>query len=95
MSSILCEQHGPSQSCLICTHLREQSGLGYYAIEASGNESAQAWCEECDRVLAKERGWTDFADQCADWQLFCSACYEDRLRKNRLLSWVEGSSAPD
>jgi len=94
MSLIACEQHGPSPYCIICRHLREETGLGYFAIPAEPKGPAQAWCEECDHILDQERGWTDKADAQAEWKLYCTQCYEERLRLHRLISWVDGTS-PD
>ena len=90
--TIHCDKHGESAYCLICQHLRSSTGLGYYAIEAEPDEPAQAWCEQCDEVLAEERGWNDRADAAADWKLFCTTCYEETLQQHELLSWVEGTS---
>ncbi len=95
MKAIQCEEHGSSPYCIICEHLREQNGLGYFAIQAESTEPAQAWCEACDLVLAQEQGWTDRADLQAGWKLHCTACYERRLSAHTLLSWVEGTSPED
>jgi len=95
MNTIECEEHGLSPYCLLCTHLQEQDGLGYFAIPAEPTEPAQAWCEACDHVLEAEQGWSDLADAQAGWKLYCTACYERRLDAHTLLSWVEGISPED
>ncbi|MES2948921.1 MAG: hypothetical protein V4858_10315 [Pseudomonadota bacterium] len=92
---IECEKHGTSQYCIICRHLREKIGLEYFAIQAEPAEPAQAWCAACDHVLEQERGWSDVADQHADWELYCSQCYAESLETHKLVSWVEGSSPED
>ncbi len=98
MSGIACAEHGVSPGCLICRHLPGQRGRGYFAIPfepAEPDEAAQAWCEDCDRVLVREQGWTDAADRQADWRLYCTGCYEDCLRAHVLRSWAEGTSPDD
>ena len=92
MNPIDCDEHGPSAACLICRHLREGAGLGYFAIAAEPGESAQAWCEACDQTLAQERGWTDKASAQADWALYCTQCHDETLASHVLRSWVEGTS---
>lgn len=92
METIHCQEHGATPYCLICVHLRGHSGQGYFAIEAEDEEPAQAWCEQCDHVLAQQRGWDDVADAQADWAISCTVCYRQRLGLNCLVSMVEGTS---
>ena len=87
---INCAEHGLSPYCLICQHLEAQSGLGYFACRALPEYPAQAWCQSCDEVLQQERGWSDRADEVADWKLVCEGCYEQALSRNKFVSWVEG-----
>ncbi len=88
---IECTTHGRKEYCIICWHLSEQSGLGFYASTAEVFAPAQAWCEGCDVVLEEERGWSDRAEEFADLKLLCSACYEETLRRHRFISWSVGS----
>ena len=90
MKPIDCKEHGTSRYSVLCIHLRERDGLGYFAIQAQATEPAQAWCEACDVVMSQERGWTDRADSYAGWKLYCSTCYKNRLRAQALISVVEG-----
>src|SRR5688572_1074100 len=41
--AIQCERHGVTAYCLVCRHLREGNGLGYWAIRSEPEEPAQAW----------------------------------------------------
>lgn len=91
MKPVDCKQHGASAQSIICTHLRERDGLGYFAIDADGTEPAQAWCEACDVVMSQERGWNERASTFADWKLYCSICFKNRLRAQTLISMVEGT----
>ncbi len=88
---IHCDLHGPSKYGIICTHLCEKNSLGYYAISAEEDEPAQAWCKDCDQVLESERGWTEKASNFAEWKLYCSICYQQRLQRQTLIQWVDGS----
>lgn len=95
MKLIECKEHGPSRYSIICSHLRTQTGLAYFAIESTSSDPGQAWCEDCDSIFSIERGWTDAADQFAGWKLFCETCYHYRLRSHKFLSWVEGAISPE
>ncbi len=88
---VQCAKHGSTEYCLICRHLREQSSLRFYANTAEKYAPAQAWCEACDQVLDEERGWSDPADEFADWKLLCTACYEETLTRHEFIAWTVGS----
>ena len=90
-----CPVHGPTQYCIICKHLRDGSGLGYFAIKPEPTEPALAWCEDCDRIFQEERGWSDRADAEADWSLVCANCYDQILSRHTLQSWVLGNNPED
>ena len=93
--AIHCVRHGITPYCVICRHLREGFGLGYFAIIPEAEEPAQAWCEACDNVLEAERGWSDRADAQADWKLYCTGCYAETLARHQLRSWVRGTRPED
>jgi hypothetical protein len=90
--AIHCERHGITAYCLICRHLREGDGLAYWAIEPEAEEPAQAWCEACDAVLEQDRGWSDRADDLAEWKLYCAGCYEETLARHILRGWDSGGT---
>ncbi len=86
-----CAAHGRKDYCIICRHLSEQSGLGFYASTAEVFAPAQAWCEGCDVVLAEERGWSDRAEEFADLKILCLVCYEEMLSQHMFICWSVGS----
>jgi hypothetical protein len=86
-SRVHCEEHGESIACIICRHLREGSGLGYYAIR----EGPWAWCEDCNAFSESGKGWNRLY-KFADWQVHCSRCYRRALRRHKRLAWVQYSS---
>jgi hypothetical protein len=92
--AIHCDRHGVTAYCIICRHLRESSGLAYWAIKPKSEEPAQAWCEECDAVLAEDRGWTDRGDALADWKLYCTGCYAETLARHTRRGWDSGGPHP-
>ena len=47
-------------------------------------DPAQAWFNDCQTVLDQERGWSDRADETADWKLVCSLCFTTQLNSNNL-----------
>ena len=91
MKQIECAKHGRTTYCLICKHLREQSNLSFYACDAETEMPAQAWCTMCDQVLEEEQGWSDRADEAADWKLFCGHCYEETLARHHFIAWSVGT----
>ena len=95
MKYVECSVHGSSPYALICQHLRLDSGLPYLLIEAEENEPAQAWCQTCDEVVERCRGWNDEADAVADWNLWCTHCFERDLDKRELITLVAGGESPE
>ena len=93
--AIECVVHGTTRYCIICKHLLDGSGLGYFAIQPDPTEPAQAWCEGCDFIFQHERGWSDRADAEAEWKLACTGCYDTTLVGHHLRSWVQGSNPED
>jgi hypothetical protein len=80
---------------MICQHLRGGSGLGYYRVEVPPGVDfyETALCEECDRLLFEEGGWTMREFDFADWKLYCRGCFEEVLTRHRLIA--VGHLAPD
>jgi hypothetical protein len=80
---------------MICRHLRDGSGLGYYRVEVPPGVDfyETGLCEECNALFFLEEGWTDRLFDFADWRLFCRDCFEVSLRRHRLLG--VGQHTPD
>lgn len=95
MKNIECCVHGASPYALICQHLHLDASLPYLLIEAEQDEPAQAWCEVCDEVVERCRGWDDEANAIADWKLWCTHCFMRDLDKRELITLVLGSSSPE
>ena len=83
-NKVHCDEHGDSDACIICRHLRAGRGLRYFIIKGD----PWAWCEECDAVLEAEQGWSDKLYQFAAWQVACRDCFRRALRRHRLREWV-------
>ncbi len=92
--AVHCDQHGVTAYCIVCRHLREGRGLGYWAIPPEAEEPGQAWCEACDAVLEEDRGWTDRGDAQADWKLYCAGCYAAALARHSRRGWCAGGPTP-
>jgi hypothetical protein len=92
---ILCPTHGESDPCMICRHLREAEGLGYFLVKVNPGQDffETAMCKECDELFWAENGWTHRLFDFADWKLFCRHCFEERRGFHRLLG--TGRLAPD
>jgi hypothetical protein len=86
-----CDEHGATEACILCRHLRLGRGLRYYAIKGD----PWAWCAECDSVLEAEQGWSDRLYQFADWQVYCRQCFRRALRRHKLVEWVVFEEADD
>jgi hypothetical protein len=85
-----CDEHGQSPGCLICRHLREERGLGYWAIRPDDDAPAMAWCIACNAMVTWDRGWTDRASALADWQIYCTFCYDKTLKRHKQVGWCSG-----
>ena len=85
-----CDTHGASPYALICVHLRQASGLEYFAVPRCEHGPAQAWCCVCDGVVQTERGWTDASEEHAQFNLFCAECYRTTLRGHRFVAYSKG-----
>ena len=92
---VQCPTHGPTAGCIICRHLRDGSGLGYYRVGVPPGVDfyETGLCDECDALLFAEEGWTDRLFDFAGWKLYCRGCFESVLGRHRLLS--VGQHAPD
>jgi hypothetical protein len=86
--TIDCGEHGVSRYCIICVHLREGSGLEYFANPACDHGPAQAWCRQCDDVVASHQGWTDESEKLADPKLFCQQCYRRTLGRHHFVAYA-------
>ncbi len=84
---VQCPTHGLTSGCMICRHLREGSGLGYYRVTVPPGVDfyETGLCEECDKLFFKEGGWTMRLFDFADWKLCCRGCFEHLLTGHRLL----------
>jgi hypothetical protein len=87
---VACDDHGSSPACILCSHLGDGRGLGFWSIKPGKESPAQAWCEACDAILEVDRGWTDRGDARADWQIYCTQCYRKTLRRHTRLGWDAG-----
>jgi len=88
MSKVIdCERHGATRPHMICQHLQEQEGLGYYRVEVAPerDDYETALCEACDALVWEEDGWTDRVNEFAGWKLYCEACYFGALERHHLL----------
>ena len=72
---------------MLCRHLISGADLGYFRVEVDpGQDDCEtALCQACDEFFWNEQGWTDRLYDFADWKLFCRVCFEDTLKRHRLL----------
>ena len=69
---------------LVCRHLLNGTGLGFYAVELSPEGPlVLACCKECAAVVDEERGWSERAEDFAGLQPVCPHCDEGLVRKHR------------
>jgi hypothetical protein len=86
-TKVECARHGACKGCMICRHLREGQGLGYWRVKVppSSDDYETGMCEECDAFFWREQGWTDQLFEFAGWKLFCRKCYAEVLDRHRLV----------
>ena len=84
---VRCPTHGLRAGRMICRHLRDGTGLGYYrvAVPPGVDFYETGLCEECDRLFFEEGGWTMRLFDFADWKLFCRECFDRVVERHRLL----------
>jgi hypothetical protein len=66
----------------VCQHIQMNCDLAFnvpYDIEFD----RQAWCDECEKVLQEEKGWTDRAVEFAGLEEYCKYCFEE-LRAEKI-----------
>src|SRR5947208_13668456 len=84
---VRCEEHGDSVAAVICRHLREGSGLRYYAVR----DDPWAWCEASNAVSERGAGW-DRLSELADWQAVCHECYRRARRPPWSTAYVRAAA---
>ena len=73
---IHCDEHGDAYGRLVCEHLLDGSGVGFFSDDDETDEEwPAAWCAACDQYIASVTDWEhdDF------WQrlrVVCHRCYE-------------------
>lgn len=77
-----CNRHGQSKATFVCQHLARGRELGFYFAHDPGNPRPNAWCRECDAVLARVGEWNDESEAFAGIMLLCSCCYDDAKSRN-------------
>jgi hypothetical protein len=76
---IECSTHGTSEAAFVCKHLVAGGKRGFnmaYAPENPDGLYPDAWCDECDKVLAAEGEWNEKSQAFADIRFICGQCYE-------------------
>ena len=80
---IHCNEHDEAYVCVICQHLLDGSGTGFFTDD---NEAEQqwptAWCADCERHIASVSDWENENF----WQrlrVVCHHCYES-IRERQL-----------
>jgi hypothetical protein len=86
---VYCGEHGDRRPTFVCRHLVRGSGLGFYTPigpPVSDDESDEqcAWCEACEQVRQRQRGWDDESEAFAGVTMICDACFEMSRIRNRL-----------
>ena len=81
-----CGTHGKSKMAFVCCHLLKGEKVGWnepdeYIYEEDDDEydaeyddCINAWCDNCEEVLARCGGWNDESEAFADIKLVCENC---------------------
>jgi hypothetical protein len=81
--TIQCDLHGPGTATFVCQHLRAGLGCGFHHADEPDDPWPDAWCDACERVLAREGEWNEASHEQADIRLLCHRCYEHVRDLNR------------
>lgn len=84
---IACDTHTSGRIAFICQHLNKQHQTGFHeAFDpdtiTDDDDGYQAWCDECEKVRAKEGEWNDASMAFAQIKLVCDQCYFDIKKRN-------------
>jgi hypothetical protein len=77
-----CRTHGRRPGTLMCRHLLEMTGIGFFTSDES--DQADAWCAECEAAWQAEEKWTEAATAFAGFGLICDCCRAVVRVKTRL-----------
>ena len=65
-----------NEPVIICQHLLMNRYLNLN-FPNDIDEDDQAWCDECEKILQEEGGWTDRALEFADLKPYCKYCFAE------------------
>lgn len=78
--TVVCAEHGQVRPAFVCRHLSDQllkgqfTPIGFFEPDTQAEEP-NAWCEQCDEVMAAQGGWNDASEVFAGVKLVCSGCF--------------------
>lgn len=84
--NVHCKMHGETAKTYVCTHLvGEATGLGFNRDKPTEDDPyPDAWCDDCELILAAHGGWNEESEKLVSIALLCSGCYERaRIRNQR------------
>ena len=89
---VICPFHGERPPTLVCKHLVEGKGLGFYTPNRPTSDDGadndpdddQAWCSECESVRQQNAGGNDLSEPFAAMTRICDVCFEAARVRNRL-----------
>jgi hypothetical protein len=74
---LVCDAHGRTPACFICTHLADGTGKGFFHGFDLAALRPGAWCGVCEKAWQKAGGWTDESEAVAQIKVRCAGCYDD------------------
>ncbi|WP_324676921.1 DUF6882 domain-containing protein [Hymenobacter sp. GOD-10R] len=84
-----CGAHEYRRIAFVCKHLNHSTKVGFEeAFETFGgmelleDDDFQAWCNKCERVRKKEKGWNDKSMEFAQIKFVCEDCYFEMKELN-------------
>ena len=60
----------------ICQHLNKTDKVGFN-VPYDLDKDLEAWCDECEKILQEEGGWTERANKYANIKLCRRYCFEE------------------
>lgn len=78
----VCSLHKKEATAIVCIHLctAESASVGFN-VPADIVNDLEAWCDECEKIVNKEGGWTDRALKFADLRPCCVGCFISLKRR--------------
>jgi hypothetical protein len=85
---VACDAHSSGRTAFVCRHLIDNEYPGFNEafesdVSIEEDDDYQAWCDECEKIRAREGEWNDESMAFADIKVVCDECYFEIKKRNQ------------